>query len=94
MHTACINLFFNGLLFSVCSCIQGASGPACWPDSAVEELREDFSELPLSSTLWRSFKGNNGNLLARCERLTGKPAQYNWCVHKVLVIFRTLLNVI
>ena len=54
------------------SCNTGYSGPACLPTSVLRELREDFSEYPLSSTLWSSVTGNNGNLNSRCGRLTGK----------------------
>ena len=59
--------------FCIYSCDIGYSGPACLPTSAIRELREDFSEYPLNSTLWSSVTGNNGNLNSRCGRLTGKP---------------------
>ena len=57
----------------VYSCNTGYSGPACLSTSPLRELREDFSQYPLSSTLWSSVKGNNGNLNSRCGRLSGKP---------------------
>ena len=59
-------------MFNICSCNAGYSGPACMPVSAISELREDFSQYPLSALLWSTISGNNGNTLNRCGRLTGK----------------------
>ena len=59
-------------LLHIHSCDEEYYGPACLPTSALGELREDFSEYPLSSSLWSTVTGNNRNLNSRCGRLTGK----------------------
>ena len=67
------NLALCFKLSHIHSCDAEYSGPACLPTSVLGELREDFSGYPLSSTLWSSVTGNNGNLNSRCGMLTGKP---------------------
>lgn len=67
-------------------CNGGYSGPACLPVSVLRELREDFSEYPLRSTLWSLVSGNNGNLNSRCGRLTGKP--------EIAIMYKCSTNII
>lgn len=65
----------------VFSCNPRYVGPACLSASLLRELREDFSEYPLSSTLWSSVTGNNRNLNSRCGRLTGTYVNQKLMVH-------------
>jgi len=48
---------------------------------------------PLRPLSWSSVRGNNGNSLDRCGRLTGKYAG-DYCRLMSFTIFRAILNVI
>jgi len=68
-----------------CSCNEGYSGPACMPVSTISELREEFSQNPLNSSLWSFVSGNAENASSQCGRLTGGNNFTVVCICKFII---------